>query len=443
MRTLTLISPILLLFTCLGAETYYKIPQNVKHADGTTITYDLKIIEDQVETVYLSAHTLIGRYFNHGTEFEQWRVIDSTNVASNVATIMKHDGEVYSQFLTKDVNEDSDSQSIHHPIPHSLGEIFKAGDKIGTLGDFSTTISESDGLFVTSHSTKQTQKFFEKVQIVETLWGTKEAIIVKSSVMDVRQNYNSLSGIYLKTTERGILTETLVQGFGVIKKEYISITNITTLDGVELGEAFYEEELTLKSVSYVPFVTDLIKYELDDSDVDGDGLTSLEEVTVHETDPNKKDTSGDGFTDGELVAKGLDPTQNYSAILELLIANPDRDSDLASQLTLDSDGDGFSDSFESAAGINPAVANTLSDLSPTSDSTPRIEDLNVLSPYTFIKGWFWMEPFGWMYTKPDTYPWVYQKNTNSDGGNWLWFLPTTDGAMWYYNSSTSNWALIE
>ena len=54
------------------------------------------------------------------------------------------------------------------------------------------------------------------------------------------------------------------------------------------------------------------------TDDDGDGLSYHEEVIVHGSDPNKWDSSGDGFSDGELVGLGLDPNTDYSGILELV-----------------------------------------------------------------------------------------------------------------------------
>ena len=71
------------------------------------------------------------------------------------------------------------------------------------------------------------------------------------------------------------------------------------------------------------------------TDDDGDGLSYYEEVIVYGSDPNKRDSSGDGFSDGELVGLGLDPNTDHSGIVEL--AREDRCSaseilELADQL---------------------------------------------------------------------------------------------------------------
>ncbi len=46
---------------------------------------------------------------------------------------------------------------------------------------------------------------------------------------------------------------------------------------------------------------------LESWDLDGDGLSNWSEITIHQTNPLKADTDGDGLPDGWEVANGLDP----------------------------------------------------------------------------------------------------------------------------------------
>ena len=67
-------------------------------------------------------------------------------------------------------------------------------------------------------------------------------------------------------------------------------------------------------------------------DTDGDGLDDSVEtntgVYVSPTDTGTnsqlQDSSGDGFTDGEMVSAGYDPNKNYSEIINILSQNPSR-----------------------------------------------------------------------------------------------------------------------
>jgi hypothetical protein len=67
-------------------------------------------------------------------------------------------------------------------------------------------------------------------------------------------------------------------------------------------------------------------------DSDGDGLDDSVETNTGVyvspsdtgTDPNKADSSGDGFTDGEVVSAGLSPVVDYSSLLAIVRNNPER-----------------------------------------------------------------------------------------------------------------------
>lgn len=95
-----------------------------------------------------------------------------------------------------------------------------------------------------------------------------------------------------------------------------------------------------------------------DEDVDGDGLTNLEEQTLG-TSPTNPDTDGDGLKDGAEVDAGTDPlvfdqprAPPVPGNLEPIVPAP--------TLT-DTDGDGLEDIFEEEQGTDPARPDTDGD----------------------------------------------------------------------------------
>jgi hypothetical protein len=56
----------------------------------------------------------------------------------------------------------------------------------------------------------------------------------------------------------------------------------------------------------------------DGNDDDEDGLSNFEELITYNTNPSVKDSSGDGLSDGEIVAIGLDPNYDYSSLVGLI-----------------------------------------------------------------------------------------------------------------------------
>ena len=56
----------------------------------------------------------------------------------------------------------------------------------------------------------------------------------------------------------------------------------------------------------------------DSNDDDEDGLSNFEELITHNTNPSKADSSGDGLSDGDIIAIGLDPNYDYSSLVGLV-----------------------------------------------------------------------------------------------------------------------------
>ncbi|MGB0372044.1 MAG: InlB B-repeat-containing protein [Opitutales bacterium] len=56
----------------------------------------------------------------------------------------------------------------------------------------------------------------------------------------------------------------------------------------------------------------------DTNDEDGDGLTNFREAVIFNTNPNLRDSNGDGFEDGLLVEANFDPNVDYGALREII-----------------------------------------------------------------------------------------------------------------------------
>ncbi len=103
------------------------------------------------------------------------------------------------------------------------------------------------------------------------------------------------------------------------------------------------------------------------ADTDQDGLNDEQETNLYHTDPLTPDTDGDGFLDGDEVAKNYSPRHPKLKLWEA-----------------DSDNDGLNDSWEIKLGSNPLSKDTDSDgftdgaevsnsYSPTSAGQTKVE----------------------------------------------------------------------
>ncbi len=100
----------------------------------------------------------------------------------------------------------------------------------------------------------------------------------------------------------------------------------------------------------------------DGDDFDGDGLSNLAEVTIHQTNPLNPDTDGDGLLDGWEVANSLDPNDDGTVdVNNGASGDPDHDGltneeeqDLGTDPNdSDSDDDGITDGGEDDQGTDP------------------------------------------------------------------------------------------
>lgn len=124
----------------------------------------------------------------------------------------------------------------------------------------------------------------------------------------------------------------------------------------------YEVDGTADKSFFRLCFTDEPTADPDGGDFDGDGLSNLAEVTIHQTNPLKADTDGDGLFDGWEVANLLDPNDNGSTnVNNGDSGDPDNDGltnseeqDLGTDPNdADSDDDGITDGGENDQGTNP------------------------------------------------------------------------------------------
>ncbi|MFH1461234.1 MAG: hypothetical protein ABIF84_02340, partial [Patescibacteria group bacterium] len=91
------------------------------------------------------------------------------------------------------------------------------------------------------------------------------------------------------------------------KKIYLFVVILVLLIGITIGGY-----LVLKSQTSQADLLDQIAQKIKDQeiidDLDNDGLAGWEE-NLYKTDPNNPDTDGDGYLDGEEIAAGYDPTK--------------------------------------------------------------------------------------------------------------------------------------
>ena len=131
-----------------------------------------------------------------------------------------------------------------------------------------------------------------------------------------------------------------------------------TIAGLEEGKTYYFAATAYDIHDNESDFSNEVSHSIASSDIDGDGISDLEEMEIYGTDPDNNDTDGDGVKDGrELTYWGDDWDGDY-----------DGDS-LINLLDPDSDNDGLLDGVEISDGTDPSDP-----FDPGSQSTlPSIE----------------------------------------------------------------------
>jgi hypothetical protein len=140
--------------------------------------------------------------------------------------------------------------------------------------------------------------------------------------------YGLSSGLYDIFEDAGDATEYTIAGLENGQTYYLAVTSYDA----EGNESEYSVE--------IPFTTPEA-----DEDRDNDGLLSADELVLYGTDPDVRDTDGDGIPDGEERIYWGD---QWDADLD--------DDGLINLLDADSDGDGDADGYELDKGTNPGYA---------------------------------------------------------------------------------------
>lgn len=143
--------------------------------------------------------------------------------------------------------------------------------------------------------------------LIPVIWG--------GTTLFLRENYPVSPSVILKEseTENTVSPQTteIIEPSVTPEKPSVletatttSETNVTTPESVE-KKTTAQSDIDgdgLSEVEEVLFGTDVNK-----SDTDGDGLTDKEEINIWKTDPLKLDSDGDTFNDGQEIKNGYNP----------------------------------------------------------------------------------------------------------------------------------------
>lgn len=118
----------------------------------------------------------------------------------------------------------------------------------------------------------------------------------------------------------------------------------------------YEVDGTADKGFFRLWFTDQPTTNPDDDDFDNDGLTNWDEINLHQTNPLKADTDGDGMPDGWEVFNYLDPLGIWDALWDFDgdgLSNLEEFQNGTNPFNSDTDGDGTSDGDETGQGTDP------------------------------------------------------------------------------------------
>ena len=146
-------------------------------------------------------------------------------------------------------------------------------------------------------------------------------------------------------------------------------------------------------------------FEMDLGDEDADGLTNYQELATYGTKKDSNDTDGDGFSDSFEIKIGTNPLVSDSQLVDYISKNPTEFSLVKKT------------KYDEAMKSYPAQE---------TNSTP------------YTSEWFYLPSRGWMWTNNSTFPYFFDQNTS----DWLHFengniKPT------FYEYKTKKWIQIE
>ncbi len=213
--------------------------------------------------------------------------------------------------------------------------------------------------------------------------GRPESLIAGSSVKIFAYNSNRVQVGYYMDDDKKIFPYNRTGADALISIDYD-------------GDGFLDDVMGVAGKTNTLFI--LEHKSVVDTDKDDDGLSNKDEVDIYGTDPNKADTDGDGWDDGQEITAGTDPLNKDTdgdGIWDsqdpnpLISAGETPKHDVTGNITetttpppseVDTDGDGLTDEQERTLKTNPYNPDT------DGDGIIDSKDANPLVPQEEAKG---------------------------------------------------------